>query len=102
MKIPKLYETEGIDFPEKIVYEKWEIPDINYYWLIAELDSEKELAFGYANLNDDEMAEWGYINMKELREVGAEKTENWKPRTYTECISEIEIMKLDQLIEKER
>ncbi len=45
---------------------------------------EEDLAFGYANLNDDQMAEWGYISIKELLENGAELDREWKPCTYLE------------------
>jgi hypothetical protein len=44
---------------KKLIYQKWEIPQIGFYWLIAELDKKENLAFGYANLNDDMFAEWG-------------------------------------------
>jgi len=56
-KIPMLYATENIPFEKKIVYRRYEIKELGFYWLIAELDKKKNLAFGYANLNDDELAE---------------------------------------------
>ena len=34
--------------------------------LIAEIDPTQDLAFSYTNLNDDETAEWGYIDIGEL------------------------------------
>ena len=49
--IPKLYETDGTPFDNKIIYQKWTIPGIGFYWLIAEIDEKGEAAFGYANLN---------------------------------------------------
>lgn len=82
--IPKLYETDGVPFNEKTIYQMWQIRDINFIWLIAELDPEKQLAFGYANLNDDQMAEWGYISIKELEHNGVEKVDNWKPVKFGE------------------
>ena len=84
MDIPKLYETEGISLDDKMIYQKWEIPQIGFYWLIAEVDLEKDLAFGYANLNDDQMAEWGYIPIDELKENGASLIEDWIPMRYGE------------------
>lgn len=59
----------------------YQIKELGFYWLIAELDREKDLAFGYANLNDHQMAEWGYISIRELLENGAELDRNWKPCT---------------------
>lgn len=44
-EIPKLYETEDIEGEKKIIYQKWEIPQIGFYWLIAELDKKENLAF---------------------------------------------------------
>jgi len=55
-KIPKLYTTERIPLERKIIYQRYQIKEIGFYWLIAELDKEENLAFGYANLNDDQLA----------------------------------------------
>jgi len=80
--IPKLYETENIPFEEKVIYRRYRLKEIGFYWLIAELDREKNLAFGYANLNNDAFAEWGYISINELIECGAQLDKNWKPCRY--------------------
>jgi len=82
MDIPKLYETEGISLEDKMIYQKYEIPQIGFYWLIAEVDSQKGLAFGYANLNDDQMAEWGYISINELIDNGASLVDDWNPTKF--------------------
>lgn len=52
-EIPKLYETEDIPAERKMIYPMWEIPEIGFYWLIAEHDRKKNITYGYANLNDD-------------------------------------------------
>lgn len=83
-KIPGLYETENVPLGEKMIYQKWDIKEIGFYWLIAELEPKKQLAFGYANLNDDELAEWGYISLRELTENGAVMDETWKPVKFCE------------------
>jgi hypothetical protein len=88
-KIPKLYETENVPLGEKIIYQRYEIKEIGFYWLIAELDEEKDLAFGYANLNNDLFAEWGYIDVRELLDNGAELDDEWKPCSYREAIERI-------------
>ncbi len=38
--------------------------------------------FGYANLNDDWNAEWGYIDIDELERNGARMVEDWKKRRF--------------------
>ena len=86
MTIPKLYETEDISIEDKMIYERWEIPFTGFYWLVAELEPESELAFGYANLNDDDMAEWGYFSLQELKDNGAVKLNGWEPRTFKEAM----------------
>ncbi|QLH11269.1 hypothetical protein [Nitrosarchaeum sp. AC2] len=68
-------------FEKKTIYEKWDIERIGFYWLIAELDRKENLAFGYANLNDEQMAEWGY-SISEIIDVGASKDRNWKPTSF--------------------
>ena len=74
--------AEDVPLEEKIIHQRWELPHVGFYWLIAEVDPEKELAFGYANLNDDVMAEWGYISLKELKENGAFPLDDWEPRKF--------------------
>jgi hypothetical protein len=101
MKIPELYETENIDFPYKIIHEKWMIQEFNYYWFIAEYSPDKDVASGYANLDNDLLAEWGYIDMKEVRDAGAEKVEYWKPRPFLKYMVELDLIrKLDCFLEQ--
>ena len=88
-KIPELYATEKTAFDKKIIYQRYQIKELGFYWLVAELDRKRNLAFGYANLNDDIMAEWGYISIEELLENGAELDRHWKPCTYKEAISRV-------------
>jgi hypothetical protein len=80
--IPRLYETEEVPVESKIIHQKWEIPQIGFYWLIAELDQKEQVAFGYANLNDDTFAEWGYISIRELEENKAVRCRTWQPCTF--------------------
>jgi hypothetical protein len=88
-EIPRLYETDKVPFEKKTIYQRYRIEPIGFYWLIAELDKEKNLAFGYANLNNDLFAEWGYISIGELLENGAELDRDWKPCTYRDAINRI-------------
>lgn len=78
-------------FENKIIYRRYQIPSMGFYWLIAELGNEKErdLGFGYANLNDDAMAEWGYIDIRELLNNGAELDRSWKPCPYKEAMTRV-------------
>jgi len=87
--IPELYATEHIPFEKKTIYQRYEIKEIGFYWLIAELDRKKNLAFGYANLNNDMFAEWGYISIEELLDNGAELDREWKPCSYKEAVKRI-------------
>lgn len=83
--IPNLYETDKISLEKKIIYQKWDLKKIEFYWLIAELDKKQNLAFGYANLNDDVFAEWGYISISELIDNGAERDMSWQPCSFEEA-----------------
>ena len=87
--IPELYGTENTPLEKKIIYQRWEIPQIGFYWFIAELDRKKNLAFGYANLNDDHFAEWGYISIEELIDNGASPDREWRPCTFEEAQKKI-------------
>jgi len=84
-EIPKLYETEEVPLEKKVIHQVYAIPSIGFYWLIAELDEKENIAFGFANLNNDIFAEWGYISINELLENGAEPIRNWKPCRFAEA-----------------
>lgn len=70
---------------KKMVHQRYTIESVGFYWLIAEWDEERRLAFGYANLNNNLFAEWGYIDIDELRKFGAQLDKEWKPCTYREA-----------------
>jgi len=64
-KLPSLYSTEGTPLKEKIIHMHFFIGGCD--WYAAEYDSEEQLFFGFAILNNDlEMAEWGYFSLTEL------------------------------------
>lgn len=88
-KIPRLYETEDVPLKEKFIHLHFFIAGSD--WYIAEYDGH-DLFWGYAILNGDtDMAEWGYISFKELRdlsingiEIDCEHSEYWKIRKASE------------------
>lgn len=92
--IPPLYRTTKISFEDKIIHLHFFIPGqdtkldeifpllpkttqrhqlilmrCSFHWYVAEYDGE-DLFYGYANLGDPQMAEWGYSSFAELREPG--------------------------------
>jgi len=89
-KIPKLYETEEVPLEKKVIHQAYAIPSVGFYWLIAELDEKENIAFGFANLNNDIFAEWGYIPINEIVENGGELVQDWKPCEYPEARKLIE------------
>ncbi len=94
--IPKLYGIEDIPFEKKVIHQRYRIEEIGFYWLIAELDREKNLAFGYANLNNDDFAEWGYISIEELLGNGAELDREWKPCSYRDAVRKIRVERAER------
>jgi len=84
-RIPRLGETDGVPFDSKTVYQRWTEPQTGFYWLIAEYDPRDDTAFGYANLADDDNAEWGYIQMSEIRRIGAVMDRSWRPVPFAEA-----------------
>lgn len=89
MSVPALYATEEVPLQEKLVHEHWVFPPCNFHWLIAEVNAEEKLAFGWAFLNDEQNAEWGYISLAELESVGAFKDTGFKPQKAGQAIKEI-------------
>ncbi len=70
-KIPRLYETEGIEVREKLIYLHFFLGSSD--WFVAEYDGE-DLFFGFACLNGwKDLAEWGYISFQDLRDLKVEK-----------------------------
>jgi len=71
-QIPRLYETEFIEFKDKLIYMHFFIGGCD--WYAAEFDGE-DLFYGYAILNNDlQNAEWGYFSFSELKSI---KTKGW-------------------------
>ena len=66
-KLPKLYETEGIDLKDKIIHLHFFIGGTDLF--IAEYDGD-DTFWGFSILNGDYFnAEWGYIPFSELKEI---------------------------------
>jgi len=53
---------------------------------IVEWDKKKNIAFGYAILNNDDFAEWGYISIEELIDNEASRDRSWKACTYEDAM----------------
>ena len=88
--IPGLYETENTHLKDKLIYLHFFIGGCD--WYIAEYD-KNDLFWGFAILNNDyEMAEWGYISFRELKEVkfkgwleiDCETEDSWKAQKASE------------------
>lgn len=81
--VPNLGDTESISLADKVVHAAYIIPfRSNWTWYLTEYDPETEDAFGLVAGFE---AEWGYFNLKELREMGAERLilEDF-PKTFKE------------------
>ena len=66
-KIPRLYETESVEASDKLIYLHFFL--VGSDWFIAEYD-RKDTFFGFTCLNGwKDLAEWGYILFKELKEL---------------------------------
>jgi len=69
VKMPRLYETEGVPFDDKEIWLHFFVLGADSHWMAAETDG-KGLYFGYAVLSGDyQNAEWGYFRLSELMTV---------------------------------
>ena len=66
-KLPPLYATEDAPLEEKTIYMHFFAGPCD--WWVAEYSPQERLFFGYADLGDPQMAEWGYVSFDELREL---------------------------------
>ena len=89
-QIPNLYEGDT-PIEEKIVYAHYFIPLLNWDWWACEYDPETKEFFGYANLNNSQMAEWGYFSLTEFEAISqaypqcpVERELNFKPQKILE------------------
>ncbi|AOY74747.1 DUF2958 domain-containing protein [Clostridium formicaceticum] len=68
-----LYSTEGIEFHEKKILAHFFNPIGAGDWYITEGNYDPKtndvLMFGYGHLGDDQMAEWGFVTIKELEDI---------------------------------
>lgn len=62
-RLPRLYATEDILCPEKVIHLHFFIGACD--WYVAEFDGE-DVFFGFANLGDPMNAEWGYFKLSDL------------------------------------
>ncbi|MGW8177941.1 MAG: DUF2958 domain-containing protein [bacterium] len=65
-EIPKHLETEGTPLGDKLIHMHFFIGAAD--WYVSEFDG-KDLFFGFVDLGDPVMAEWGYFSLKELKEL---------------------------------
>ena len=90
--MPKSYETEETDTPDKIVHLHYFLGGSDYYIIEKDKGSPDDVlkgiqqqAYGYAILNGDLInAEWGYISIAELIENNVELDLHWEPIKFCE------------------
>lgn len=77
---PTLYATEDIKAKDKIVQGIYFVPfKSNWSWYMVEYDEESGDGYGLvAGLEP----EWGYFNLNELKEIGAERLIDFIPKTF--------------------
>jgi hypothetical protein len=81
-KVPGLYSQENKNIEETIIYQKWVLPFVGFYWLISEFNPIDQIAFGFCNLNDDQNAEWGYVHLPEIIKEGAFPLDGFEPTRF--------------------
>lgn len=69
--VPNLYGQENIKPLDKVVHAFYFIPLIcNWTWYLTEYDPKTQNAFGFVLGSEPE---WGYFNLAELKELGAQR-----------------------------
>lgn len=87
-KIPRLNQTETTPTKDKIIHLHFFIGGCD--WFIAECDGD-DLFWCFANLNDEQNAEWGYVSFNELKsfsvkgiEIDCELEDFWQPKPVSQ------------------
>jgi hypothetical protein len=65
--IPRLYATESVPLWEKVIHLHYFVGACD--WWISELGEDQRIAFGFVNMGDPQNAEWGYVDLVELRSI---------------------------------
>ncbi len=81
--VPKLYEQDGVKAKDKVVHAAYVIAfGSDWTWYLNEYDEKSGRAFG---LVAGDFVEWGYFDVNELKEFGAERLilEDF-PKTFEE------------------
>lgn len=91
--IPALYATDGLPFARKVIHLRY-FAGGSAQWLIAEIDRDSWLMFGYCDLGLG-FPEWGYVSLEELcalrarsphgLPVYAERDLYWTPTMFDHC-----------------
>ena len=90
--IPQLHSSEYLPPDKRPIYRVFALmrnDKVKAFWFVAEYDADKDLAFGYANLGNDEEAHWGQFYLRELREIGAVKLDLELPRPFPKVFDEL-------------
>lgn len=85
-KIPVLYAQEEISDPRVYLY----ITCLDSFWLITELDTEKELAFGYCQIFIGG-GELGYVSLEEIENLPYPVVVNEVNKTLSEIKKELDL-----------
>ncbi|MDD5358404.1 MAG: N-6 DNA methylase [Candidatus Nanoarchaeia archaeon] len=82
--MPLPYGTDDIKSENKIVSLHYFYGDSDWYIVEKDSDPEQIQAFGYVILNSDNInAEWGYVNIEELKESGKVELDFfWEPKEF--------------------
>lgn len=97
--MPNTYESDGNGENQQIFHLHYFYANCDWYIIEKDCGNSEDdkksgleiggqyQAFGYANLGDDQNAEFGYISIKELIEYGAELDFHFTPITYKQLKS---------------
>ena len=100
-RVPGIYTSELADPEDTVIHGHFFIGSC--HWYVAEFDGDDSF-FGFVNLGDPDMAEWGYFSLSELRAirltsnlrcqktgqllarvpVAVEWDQHWRPRPFRE------------------
>jgi len=83
-KLPPYRSADNIA-PEDIIIHMhffWR----DWHWYIATYEPTHRVFFGYANLGDDDCAEWGSVPLQELEELNVARDIEWQPVRFGETL----------------
>lgn len=88
---PMFGTGDDVSMDDTVIHQVFMEMRTGFIWLISEIaKSDRNLAFGWARLAVPEFAEWGTMDIAEMKQVGARPIKGWPPMLFKHAEPQVE------------